>query len=63
MVKKLNSSGMTAPTERKKQLGINHVTNHEKLSGMWAISTISRILKNEVYNRQGCVCPCLYSTL
>lgn len=49
IVRKLNELGIPCPTDHKKKQGLRYESPHNKVSGFWNISTISRILKNESY--------------
>lgn len=49
IVKKLNSLGIPSPTVYKQQKGLKYQCRHQKQSGLWGISTVSRILKSESY--------------
>ena len=49
IVRKLNLLGIPCPTDHKKQQGYKYENSHKRLSGLWGISTVSRILKNESY--------------
>lgn len=68
IVRKLNALGIPCPTDHKKKQGLRYESSHNKVSGLWGISTISRILKNESYlghmvqGKQRIVSPILKKT-